>query len=113
MKKKTYSPKERAMLDRLAAMPESEIDTDDIPEIPEENWKYARRPGLYRAIKLPVTIRLDADVLAWFKEHAKEGGYQTEINRVLRRHVVGRIHDAAMRHVMEQTKKKKREKAPA
>jgi len=26
-------------------------------------------------------------VLAWFKDHASGGGYQTEINRVLRRHV--------------------------
>jgi uncharacterized protein (DUF4415 family) len=34
-----------------------------------------------------VTIRIDADVLAWFKEHAEGRGYQTEINRVLRRHV--------------------------
>jgi uncharacterized protein (DUF4415 family) len=35
-----------------------------------------------------VTIRLDADVLAWFKQHAADGRYQTEINRVLRRHVI-------------------------
>ena len=34
-----------------------------------------------------MTIRLDADVIAWFKDHAADGGYQTEINRVLRRHV--------------------------
>jgi uncharacterized protein (DUF4415 family) len=40
-------------------------------------------PGYYRPIKKPVTLRLDADVLAWFK---KEGdGYQTRINRVLRK----------------------------
>ncbi|WP_353805535.1 BrnA antitoxin family protein [Mesorhizobium sp.] len=34
-----------------------------------------------------MTIRLDADVLSWFKEHVEGGGYQTEFNRVLRRHV--------------------------
>jgi uncharacterized protein (DUF4415 family) len=40
-------------------------------------------PGYYRPIKKPVTLRLDADVLAWFK---KEGdGYQTRINGVLRK----------------------------
>ena len=40
-------------------------------------------PGLYRPIKKPVTLRLDADVLAWFKRQGP--GYQTKINRVLRR----------------------------
>lgn len=38
-------------------------------------------------MKQPVTLRLDADIVAWFKEHAPGGGYQTAINRVLRRHV--------------------------
>jgi len=28
-----------------------------------------------------------ADVLAWFKDYASDGGYQSEINRVLRRYV--------------------------
>ena len=38
---------------------------------------------LYRPLKKPVTLRLDADVLAWFK---KEGSrYQTRINRALRK----------------------------
>jgi len=36
----------------------------------------------YRPIKKPVTLRLDADVIAWFK--AEGPGYQTRINRVLR-----------------------------
>jgi hypothetical protein len=39
-----------AQLARLAAMPEDEIDTDDIPEAPADNWAYAKRPGLYRPI---------------------------------------------------------------
>jgi uncharacterized protein (DUF4415 family) len=37
---------------------------------------------LYRPIKKPVTLRLDADVLAWFKKQGR--GYQTRINRALR-----------------------------
>ena len=37
----------------------------------------------YRPIKKSVTLRLDADVLAWFK--SKGRGYQTRINRALRR----------------------------
>ncbi len=39
--------------------------------------------GYFRPIKKPVTLRLDADVLAWFKKQGK--GYQTRINRALRR----------------------------
>ena len=39
--------------------------------------------GLYKPIKKPVTLRLDADVLAWFKKAGR--GYQTRINRALRR----------------------------
>jgi|SRR6266571_2081476 len=38
---------------------------------------------LYRPIKKPVTLRLDADVLVWFKKQGR--GYQTRINRALRR----------------------------
>ena len=47
----------------------------------EPHWM----PGLgelYRPIKKPVTLRLDADVLAWFKRHGS--GYQTRINQALR-----------------------------
>lgn len=87
--KKTRSAQDQVLLDRLTAMPDDDIDTDDIPEAPAENWVHARRPGLYRPIKKPVTLRLDLDVVEWFKDHAAEGGYQTEINRVLRRYVAG------------------------
>jgi uncharacterized protein (DUF4415 family) len=38
--------------------------------------------SLYRPIKKAVTLRLDADVLAWFKKPGR--GYQTRINRALR-----------------------------
>jgi uncharacterized protein (DUF4415 family) len=39
--------------------------------------------NLYKPIKQPVTLRLDADVLAWFKKQGR--GYQTRINRALRK----------------------------
>jgi uncharacterized protein (DUF4415 family) len=84
MKKKT-EPARTAELERLAAMSDTEIDVDDIPEAPAENWALAKRPGLYRPVKRHVTMRLDADVIEWFKEHAGGRGYQTEINRVLRK----------------------------
>jgi uncharacterized protein (DUF4415 family) len=37
----------------------------------------------YRPIKKPITVRLDADVLAWFQRHGR--GYQTRINQALRK----------------------------
>jgi uncharacterized protein (DUF4415 family) len=39
--------------------------------------------GFYRPIKKPVTLRLDADVVAWFQKQGP--GYQTRINRALRK----------------------------
>ncbi|MCX8252685.1 hypothetical protein RHAL1_P00014 (plasmid) [Beijerinckiaceae bacterium RH AL1] len=87
MSRKELNPEELDQLVKLEALPDEQIDTADIPEAPAENWIHARRGDLYRPLKQPVTLRLDADVLAWFKEHTPRGGYQTEINRVLRRHV--------------------------
>jgi uncharacterized protein (DUF4415 family) len=43
--------------------------------------------GLCRPVKKPVTLRLDVDLVEWFKSQAPEGGYQTEVNRVFRRQV--------------------------
>jgi uncharacterized protein (DUF4415 family) len=85
--RKPLSPAEQAELARLAALPDTAIDTSDIPEAPAANWRDARRGNLYRPLKQPVTIRLDADVLQWFRAQTDGRGYQTEINAVLRRHV--------------------------
>ncbi len=87
MSRKALEPELQDQLARLAALPDDRIDTADIPEASAAAWRHARRPGLYRPVKTPVTLRLDADVVTWFKEHAHGSGYQTEINRVLRRHV--------------------------
>ena len=87
MSSKELSARQQRQLAKLVALPEDRIDTDDIPEAPAENWVHARRGDLYRPRKQPVTIRLDADVVAWFKERSDDRGYQTEINRVLRSHV--------------------------
>jgi uncharacterized protein (DUF4415 family) len=87
MRQNPIRDEERDQLAKLAALPEDQIDTADIPEAPEASWTDVRRADLYRPVKTPVTIRLDADVLTWFKEHSASSGYQTEINRVLRRDV--------------------------
>lgn len=87
MSKKELSRRERAELEKLRQLPDDAIDTADIPEAPAANWVDARRGSLYRPLKQPVTIRIDADVLAWFRDKADGRGYQTEINKVLRSHV--------------------------
>ncbi len=88
MKKATSRAPEKeqkAEIKALANLPEEKIDTTDIPEILD--WSGARRGMLYRPVKQQITLRLDADVLAWFRANAPGGrGYQTEINRVLREH---------------------------
>ena len=59
------------------------IDTTDIPEVLD--WSRARRADFYRPVMQQITLGLDADVVAWFKERAPGGrGYQTDINRALR-----------------------------
>lgn len=88
MKRRMTEEEVDAQLTTLVGMSDDDIDTDDIPEASEESWAFARRPGLYKPVKRHVTMRLDADVLDWFKHRAGGRGYQTEINRVLRQHVV-------------------------
>ena len=49
----------------------------------EENLQRMKIGDLYRPLKKPVTLRLDADVLAWFKKDGRR--YQTRINEALRK----------------------------
>jgi uncharacterized protein (DUF4415 family) len=64
----------------LAALKDRDIDLSDIPEVAD--WTGAVVGKFYRPIKRPVTVRLDADVIAWLKKQGK--GYQTRINALLR-----------------------------
>ncbi len=72
----------RNKLRRIAARSDREIDLSDTPEI-RELPSDAVVGRFYRPKKAIVTIRIDADVLAWLK--ASGGGYQTRINEYLRR----------------------------
>jgi uncharacterized protein (DUF4415 family) len=74
---------QRAALKALAAMPDEEIDTTDIPEVTD--WTGAKRGLFYRPIKQLKSLRIDADVLAWFQKQGP--GYQSRINAVLREYV--------------------------
>jgi uncharacterized protein (DUF4415 family) len=81
---------QREELARLAEMPDEDIDFSDIPLLTEDFWKNAVRGKFYRPVKKQVTLRIDADVLEWFK--AQQGGargYQTKINAALRKVVEG------------------------
>ena len=61
-------------LQKLAAMPDDNIDFSDIPPLTEAFWANAHRAN--------ALIRLDADVLAWLKGSGK--GYQSRLNDILR-----------------------------
>jgi len=69
---------------RVDALTDEEIDLSDNPEVtPEMFAKAVARHGLVpRSAKEQVTLRLDADVLKWFRSLGK--GYQTQINSLLR-----------------------------
>lgn len=69
-------------LKKLAAQPDEEIDFSDIPPLDEDFWKNGIRNPFYRPVKIPTSIRIDADILAWLKSMGK--GYQTRINEILR-----------------------------
>jgi uncharacterized protein (DUF4415 family) len=81
------TPAQRAEIEALAALPEEKIKTGDIPE--QRDWSGARRGVFFRPIKKQITLRIDADLLDWFRRHPEHGeGYQTSINRVLREYVI-------------------------
>lgn len=83
---KPLTPNQIDELAALAQMPDDAIDTSEIPEV--RDWSGAQRGLFYRPVKQQLTLRLDADTIAWFKAHATpDEGYQTRINRVLRDYV--------------------------
>ncbi len=87
---------QRDELRLLEGMGDTGIGTTAIPPAPHEAWEHARRGPVtqaelaamrrfFRPVKEPVSIRLDADVLHWFKERGR--GWQTAINKALRAHI--------------------------
>lgn len=65
-------------------MPDAAIDAREMPEV--KSWKGAERGRFYRPVKQVVTIRLDADVVNWFRGRAQK--YQSAVNRVLREYMI-------------------------
>ena len=86
------TPRQKKELSALAALSDDRIDTSDIPELPPSAWKDAVRGRFYRPVKQAVSLRLDADVIAWLKKPGK--GYQTRANRILRQRMLDEIRRA-------------------
>jgi len=76
----------------LEAMPDAAIDTTDIPETTDEEFGSAIRRAEFER-KIPVSIRLDPDVLGWFRRSGE--GYQSRINKALREHIERHDHETA------------------
>ena len=67
-------------MENLRRMKDEDIDFTDIPE--KTDWSKAVVGKFYRPRKKSLTIRIDADVLAWLRAQGK--GYQTRLNALLR-----------------------------
>ena len=79
----------RADFVRLGAQTESDIDATYPPELsdlPDDFWDDAAL--VLPEPKEPISIRVDRDVLAWFREQG--AGYQTRMNAVLRSYMEAR-----------------------
>lgn len=87
MNKKSTSKVSRTDWKRVDTMRDEDIDFSDIPEVtPEQFARAIARKGLKPLPpKQQVTLRLDADVLRWFRAQGR--GYQTQINTLLRAYV--------------------------
>ncbi|MGH9643805.1 MAG: BrnA antitoxin family protein [Terriglobales bacterium] len=67
-------------------MPEESIDLSDIPELTADQIRSAARNRYYRAVKRPVTMRLDLEIIDWLKRDGP--GYQTKANEILRQAMI-------------------------
>jgi len=70
-------------LEEIRNIPDSAIDTSDIPELDDDFWQTVKI--IVPIPKKSISIRLDSDILDWFKGQGK--GYQSMINNVLRTYV--------------------------
>ncbi len=84
--RKTYNKQAKELRD-LEKMQQGDIDLSDLPEA--SDWTGAVVGKFYRPVKKPVTLRVDADVLAWLRSQGK--GYQTRINAILRAAMANRV----------------------
>ena len=84
MKKVATSKKSRTDWKRVDALQDNDINLSDVPEVSPEMFARAivRRGLKPVSRKAQLTLRVDNDVLDWFKKQGQ--GYQTKINALLR-----------------------------
>jgi uncharacterized protein (DUF4415 family) len=75
-RKKTFAECKAALgrkreLAKLAAMPDDDIDRSDLPELTEKSWQNAVPNPFYRPVKKQITLRIEADILAWLHQQAR------------------------------------------
>ncbi len=106
MKKRRFDPRLEE-IKKLAAMPDDEIDTSDIPELTRADFLRGKRGVFYRPVKKAITIRLDSDIIAWLRRDGP--GYQSRANQVLREQMVKswETKKKENRSVRPETKKRK------
>jgi len=80
MKENSLKKKSQTDWNKVDGLSDSEIDTSDIQPLEEDFFKHAELQMPIR--KKSITVRLDSDVLDWFRKQGK--GYQTRINAILR-----------------------------
>ena len=87
MKQSASSRKLGTDFARLDAMKDEDIDLSDSPEVtPEMFAKSIVRRGLKPIEKSQLTLRVDSDVLLWFRQQGR--GYQTQMNALLRAYMM-------------------------
>ncbi len=88
MKAETTIAESRTDWKRLEKMSDRDIDFSDIPELDANYFRSAkvRMPRTKKA----VSIRLDQDVLDWYKRQGQ--GYQTRMNAILRTYMQSHSH---------------------
>lgn len=84
MKKAATSKKSRTGWKRVDALKDEDIDVSEVPEVSPEMFARAivRRGLKPVSRKAQLTLRVDSDVLDWFRKQGQ--GYQTKINALLR-----------------------------
>ncbi|HTU51349.1 MAG TPA: BrnA antitoxin family protein [Acidobacteriaceae bacterium] len=70
-------------LKKLRKMRDRGIDLSELPELTETFWQNAVPNPFYRPVKKQITLRIDADILAWLRQQGPEG-YQSRLNALLR-----------------------------
>jgi len=83
---------ERSQLEKVAAMPDGDIDYSDAPERPNAVW--IKMGAKLPEIKRQITLRIDSEVIDFFKNTGKR--YQSRMNAVLRSYVEASKAQAGM-----------------